>query len=169
MNKGNRIARVTPRPQDLGRSRHPNPPDRFLRLKTVKNHVAPGSQAWRYSVIDHLLSPISFRDRCGSLRSPHPTRAVVYFLHGNACCRAFITRAVACKCHLSGLSLIYFETVLATCPAVTPMLALLYMPSYPCRTPFPFVYKCSSSQPTKHVFYAKLLPYRCLVRVQGNR
>ena len=42
---------------------------------TVKNYVAPGCQARRYSVMDHLLSPSSFRDRCGSLRSPHPTGA----------------------------------------------------------------------------------------------
>jgi integrase-like protein len=30
VNEENRIARVTPLPQDLGRSRQPNPPDRFL-------------------------------------------------------------------------------------------------------------------------------------------
>jgi hypothetical protein len=30
VNEENRIARVTPLPQDLARSRHPNPPDRFL-------------------------------------------------------------------------------------------------------------------------------------------
>ena len=52
-------------------SRFPRRSARF----TVKNHVAPGCQIRRYSVIDHLLSPSTFRERCGSLRSPHPTRA----------------------------------------------------------------------------------------------
>ena len=37
--------------------------------------VGPGCQVQRYSVIDHVLWPRTFRERCGSLRSPHPTRA----------------------------------------------------------------------------------------------
>ena len=55
VNEENRIARVTPLPQDLGRSRHPNPPDRSLaawthgnrneanRIRVSPLHVLPGS------------------------------------------------------------------------------------------------------------------------------
>ncbi len=37
---------------------------------TVKNQVTPGCPLRRYSVTDYRLSASSFRERCGSLRSP---------------------------------------------------------------------------------------------------